>query len=284
MADDLNCRSLYRTDHVLKTGLLAQIRLRPETIHEDQGKNPLARFEKRKTNYLLIAVSAALAVLLFAGFVMAIRARDLAAVLIFLASLAVFAVLVLANIAANRRLASVNDANFINWDGETTELQRQNLDVEVRELAKLLKADDEQIADLFSAFIIAEDLALRQIQLEENLPLLRHVSIGRTPFDCIMIDRDMIVCIEVSFLVTPDLRQERIESMMKKISKAKKNLAEMKSRLQLRLMILLVTQLENEDEAKLHGMLASKRFADTPVDIDIRILDFEMLQRVYVSE
>ena len=99
-----------------------------------------------------------------------------------------------------------------------------------------------------------------------------------------MVDHDLITCIETAFLVVPDLRQEKIESMLKKITQAKKNLDEMKSRLRLRLMLVLVTQLENDEEARLHGMLASRRFTDTPVDIDIRMLDFETLQKLYVSE
>ena len=146
----------------------------------------------------------------------------------------------------------------------------------------LLKVQDEQLTDLLSAYIVAEDLALRQIQQEENLPLMRHVSIGKTPFDAILIDQDLITCIEVAFLVVPDVRQDKIESMLKKIAQAKKNLAEMKSRLRLRLMLVLVTQLTVDEEEQLRAILMTRRFSDTPVDIDIRLLDFEMLQKVYV--
>ena len=47
----------------------------------------------------------------------------------------------------------------------------------------------EQLGDLQSAYIVAEDLALRQIQQEENIPLMRHVSVGGVPFDAVMIKR-----------------------------------------------------------------------------------------------
>jgi hypothetical protein len=114
--------------------------------------------------------------------------------------------------------------------------------------------------------------------------MMRHVQIGRVPFDAILIDQDLITCVEVSFLVAPDVRQEKIESMLKKIAQAKKNLAEMKSRLRLRLMLVLVTQITPEEEEQLRGMLVTRRFTETPVDIDIRMLDFEMLQKVYVAE
>jgi hypothetical protein len=58
----------------------------------------------------------------------------------------------------------------------------------------------------------------------------------------------------------------------------------MKSRLRLRLMLVVVTQLSADEEDQLRAILTTRRFTDTPVDIDIRLLDFEMLQKVYVSD
>ena len=49
-------------------------------------------------------------------------------------------------------------------------------------------------------------------------------------------------------------------------------------------MLVLVTQLSEDEVEQLRGMLITRRFTDTPVDIDIRLLDFEMLQKGYVSE
>src|SRR5438128_1236541 len=150
---------------------------------DEDGTNPLARFEKQRPNYLLIAVSVLLVLVLVAGVVMAVKARDFSVALTFVAAIAVFAALIIAHIAANRRLAAVDDRKFIHWDAAFPELQRQNVNVEVRELARQLRVGEAQIPDLLSAYIVAEDLALRQIQQEENLPLMRHVSIGKTPFD-----------------------------------------------------------------------------------------------------
>lgn len=246
--------------------------------------NPLSRFERQKTNYPLIATAGLLIGLIVTGLVMAIRAEELVSAVVFVMAAAAFVILILVNFARGRRLAAIDDRKFIHWDAAMPELQRQNVNVEVRELARLLRVDDDQLGDLLSAYIVAEDLALRQIQQEENLPLMRHVSIGRTPFDGILTDQDLITCIEVSFLVTPDIRQEKIESMLKKVAQAKKNLAELKSRLRLRLMLVLVTQLTDDEEDQLRAMLVTRRFSDTPVDIDIRMLDFEMLQKVYLTE
>ncbi len=251
---------------------------------DKKSENPLARFDHRKFNYPLIIAVVVLFVVLIVGAIVSARLQDWTGTILFLVSVAVFVVVMLIDIANSRRLSAIDDRKFIRWDAAMPEIQRQNVNIEVRELAKLLNVGDDHLADLLSAYIVAEDLALRQIQQEENLPLMRHVSIGKTPFDGILVDHDLITCIEVSFLVVPDVRQEKIESMLKKITLAKKNLAEMKSRLRLRLMLVLVTQLTPDEEERLRGMLITRRFSDTPVDIDIRLLDFEILQKIYVSD
>lgn len=251
---------------------------------EKKSENSLRKFDRQRTNYPLIALTVVLFLVLIAGAVLAVRAENMVVAAVLVAATALFAILVLLDISNTRRIAAVDDRKFIRWDAAMPEIQRQNVNVEVRELARLLGVGNDSLGDLLSAYIVAEDLALRQIQQEENLPLMRHVSIGGTPFDAILVEHDLITCIEVSFLVVPDVRQEKIESMLKKITLAKKNLTDLKSRLRLRLMLVLVTQLTADEEEKLRGMLITRRFSDTPVDIDIRLLDFEMLQKVYVSE
>lgn len=253
---------------------------------DDGGKNPLTRLERQKIDYPLIIAAVALGIVLAAGLVRSVKAWDLTAALLFLSAAAVLLILILVYVAMNRRMAAVDDRKFIHWDAAMPEIQRQNINIEVREIARLLRVDKGQIPDLLSAYIVAEDLALRQIQQEENLPLMRHVSIGRTPFDGILVDQDLITCIEVAFLVVPDVRQERVESMVKKIAQAKRNLAQMKSRLRLRLMLVLVTQLAPEDEQKFDETRLKHRFnAQSEFDsVEIRLLDFEMLQKLYVSE
>lgn len=247
-------------------------------------ENPLARLERPKPNYLLIAAGILVFGVMLAGIAVSATEQNSLTLVLFVAATLLLGVAVLIDIARTRRLEAVDDRKFINWDAAMPEVQRQNVNVEVRELARLLGVGREGLTDLLSAYIVAEDLALRQIQQEENKPLMRHVSIGQMPFDGVLIDHDLITCIETAFLVVPDVRQEKIESMLRKISKAKKNLADMKSRLRLRLMLVLVTQLSPAEEEELRGMLVTRRFTDTPVDIDIRLLDFEMLQKVYVSE
>ena len=250
----------------------------------EKNANPLARLEQRKPSYPLIAAGVALFAVLIAGVVVSATNENTLIPILFVAAVLLFGVAVLINVARTRKIEALDDRKFINWDAAMPEVQRQNVNVEVRELARLLGVGGDSLTDLLSAYIVAEDLALRQIQQEENKPLMRHVSIGRMPFDGILVDQDMITCIETAFLVVPDVRQEKIEAVLKKITQAKKNLAEMKSRLRLKLMLVLVTQLSEDEVEQLRGMLITRRFTDTPVDIDIRLLDFEMLQKVYVSE
>jgi len=251
---------------------------------DQKPADQLSRLERRRTNYPLLAVRIVLGLLLIGGIVMAVKADDAIAALLFLGAIFLLIIAVLLDIAGRRKTEALDDRKFIKWDSSSPEIQRQNVNVEVRDLARVIGVGDEGLTDLLSAYIVAEDLALRQIQQEENHPLMRHVSVGRVPFDGILVDQDLITCIEVAFLVAPDIRQERIEAMLKKVAQAKKDLAEMKSRLRLRLMLVLVTQLSNEEEEQLRGILVSRRFTDAPVDIDIRLLDFERLQKVYVSE
>lgn len=251
---------------------------------EKKTDNPLARFERQRTNYPLILAVVGLFVVTIAGVVISARAQDWTSAALFVAATLIQTIVVLLYLATLRRIAATDDRKFISWDAAMPELQRQNVNIEVRELARLLGVGGDSLTDLLSAYIVAEDLALRQIQQEEDLPLMRHVSVGGSSFDGILVDQDLVTCIEVAFLVSPDVRQEKVESMIKKITTAKNNLAELKSRLRLRLMLVLVTQMTQDEEDHLRGMLITRRFTDTPVDIDIRLLDFEMLQRVYVSE
>lgn len=203
---------------------------------------------------------------------------------ILLVSLLVVAVFAIKNILQSRKLLAVSDQKRIDWETALPEIQRQNLNIEVFELSKILEVESGQISDLQSAYIVAEDLALRQIQQEENVPLMRHVTLGTAPFDAVLVKDDVISCIEVAFLVAPDMRQEKVEAIMLKIALVKKTFAEMGIRMKIRLMLVLVTQLTPEDEDQLRSVLSSKRFAETPVDIDIRLLDFESLQRIYVTD
>lgn len=165
------------------------------------------------------------------------------------------------------------------------DIQRQTLQVEVDELSKVLEIEAEHISDLQTAFIVAEDLALRQVQRDENVALMRHVTIGKSPFGAVMIKGETVVCIDVSFLVAPDVRSEKVDAILRKIEAAKKTFAESGITVKVQLMIVLVTQLTPEDDDRLRAEIKSKfKAAPVGVTIVISILDFESLQKIYVTE
>jgi hypothetical protein len=184
---------------------------------------------------------------------------------------------------SNRVHVAELDRPKVGWQSSMPEIQRQDLNIEVIQLSKVLDVSSDQIADLQSAYIVAEDLALRQIQQEEGSPLLRHVTIGNVPFTAVLVKDDYVACLELSFLVSPEVRQDRIEAILRKISAVKLAVQKQELKFDIRLMLVLITQLTSEDEAKLRSGI-KQRFADAPVTIDIRFLDFESLQRIYVTD
>lgn len=163
------------------------------------------------------------------------------------------------------------------------EAQRRKLNSEVRELASVIGIEGEQLGDLRAAYILAEDLALRQIEQEKKLPLKRHVQIGKADFDAIFISQDVSTLVDVTFVVTSDISQKKIDAVLSKVEAVRRNFARIKSKTKIRLLLVLVTQLAADDEMKLRSTLAAQ-FASTPVDIDIRLLDFEGLQRIFTED
>jgi len=163
------------------------------------------------------------------------------------------------------------------------ESQRQRLNAEVKELAAVMNISDEQLGDLRAAYILAEDLALRQIEQEKRLPLKRHIKVGDAEFDAVFISQDVLTFVEVTFLVSPHISQERIEGVFKKINAVKKNFQHIRKNSKFKLLLALVTQLDAAAEANLRLTLV-QRFAETPVDVDIRFFDFEQLQQTFTEE
>lgn len=250
-----------------------------------QLDNSFVRFSQHQHAAPLTGLSVLISLLLAVGVILSIATRAGAFIAIFAISLLGVIAFTFLGTRATRKLTAAQDESRIDWESALPEVQRESLNIEVVELSRILEVSTEQISDLQSAYIVAEDLALRQIQQEEQVPILRHVSIGDVPFDAVLVKQDLIICAEASFLVAPELRQERIDSMMKKMARVTRVVEEMKVSMNVRLMIILVTQLTPEDEERLQKSLnTGKRFPDSPVEIEIRFLDFEALQRIYVTD
>jgi hypothetical protein len=171
------------------------------------------------------------------------------------------------------------------WDTVRPDIQRQILNDEIEEIAKHLDVEHEQYNDLLLTYIVAQDLALRQIQQEQKASVMRQISIDRVSFDAVVPGANRLTCIEVSFLVKPELRQEKIDAMLRKIARVGKSFEVRKIGLEPHLLIVLVTQLGPDDESRLRASLARKRFAEMSVDcVEIRFLDFESLQKNFLGD
>ena len=247
-----------------------------------QIENSLDRFAPGQPSLTAPLIAAGVGVLLFAGLVVSLASGAYALTGIFALSLAGLAAFAFVSLRDQRRLLGTKAAGWIDWETVVPEVQRENLRIAVTELSRILKPDAD--SDLQTAFVVAEDLAFRQLQQDEAVPVLRHVTAAGVPFDAVLVKNDVLICCEVAFLVASELRQDRVVAMMKKIAAVKRSIDSMNIGMQVRLMPVLITQMQSAEVAKLRESLSTNRFSSTPADIDIRLFDFEELQRTYISE
>ena len=246
-----------------------------------QLENSLDRFAPRQASSVTPLLAAAIGVLLFAGMIVSLASGAYVFAAILVVSLIGFGGLAFFYLRDQKRLLGNRAAGWLDWETALPDLQRQNLNIAVNEIARAIKAESTE--DLRLPLIVAVDLALRQIQQDEGVPVLRHIGVGGVPFDAVFIKGDVLVCGEVSFLASPELPQERVVALMKKITAVKRNITAMNIGLNVRLMVAIVTQMPEEDVTKLRLSLNTSRFSATPSDIDIRLMDFEELQRIFIS-
>ncbi len=182
-----------------------------------------------------------------------------------------------------RTVAAAGLDGTIEWRTTAAEKQKRKLNAEVRELASNLGVDGGQLADLRAAYIVAEDLALRRVQNESGRPLTRKVSFGAADFDGVFTQGETVVCVSVQFLVRPAIPQEKINRLLREAAIAKEAVGEVRKGSRVSLLLLLVTQLDAADETKLRSTITDF-FKATPVNVDIRWMDFQKLQRLYSDE
>jgi hypothetical protein len=248
-----------------------------------QNERLLPEFGNPTPNYIVLGIGAFLLVCLVAGLIWAVAAGNSFPIFVFAATSVGLIALMRLNYSHWKKLSAGDRNRNIGWDIDLPESQRVKLNREVLELARILEIPKAQLSDLLSAYIVAEDLALRQIQQEARMPLMRHVIVGNTPFDGVIVKGDLITCVEVTFLVTPIVSQEKINIVLKKVVAPMRALKNLKIDARVRLLLVLVTQLDAAAEAQLRSSLV-KKFSSTPVDVDIRLLDFEALQKIYAME
>ncbi len=248
-----------------------------------QLERSAVNFSPSAPNYLLLGFAAVVIVCLLAGMTLAFTSRNLLLSAVFLFSALGIAVFSYLHLRESKKFAVGVDNRSLDWSVVSPESQQKKLRNEVGELSRVLDIEPEQMSDLLSAYIVAEDLALRQIQQEAKMPVVRHVSLAGEYFDAILVKKDLITCIELSFLVTPHLNQEKVNLVLHRADALKKTVDKMRPGSKIRLLLVLVTQLEPVAEAELRSSLKDK-FASTSVDVDIRLLDFAALQKTYAME
>lgn len=248
-----------------------------------QTEQALSQFDQSTPNVAFLAGAGVIAVFIVAALILAlVTSNFLIAAVLVLAAFGFGAFAWMTHGRLTRAPLGQGAARGL-WNIDVPDNQRQKLNQEVLALARILEIDKEQLPDLLSAYIVAEDLAIRQIQQEAKMPVLRHVQIGGLPFDGVLVKHDVVTCIEVTFLVTPNVSQEKINFIMNKMATTKGAFGQLKLGTKTRLLLVLVTQLDQSAEAQLRSSLV-KKFGQTQVDVDIRLLDFEKLQKDYAME
>lgn len=182
----------------------------------------------------------------------------------------------------SRKLAVSKRDGGIEWRIMSAQRQQQKLNREIHEIARLLQIPEADVNELRSAYLVAEDLALRHIEKESETPLMRHIALGETEFDAVLIDQEVIKCVEMTFLVTPDIPDQKISAILRKTETLKRILTQIRPNTKLVLLLALVTQLDRTGEARLRSVIGDK-FAETPVDVDVRLFDFEELQKIFTA-
>ncbi len=252
----------------------------------NQGKLPLLSFVNSSRNYLILIVSLFAFICFFVGITATGQTLETLQRWILIVFIILFATVGMSFsiwliLRQSRQNYVRKDNRESNWKASATENQRRKLNTDVREIAESLNVSE--LSSVFSAFIVAQDLALRQIQSEAKEIILRNQSIGSIDFDAVIFKQDIIVCVEIAFLVSADISQAKVNEVLKKISSAKKTVDRTGKDTKFRLLLVLITQLAKTDEAKLRSTLVQK-FPPTTVDVDIRLFDFESLQKIYAMD
>ena len=149
---------------------------------------------------------------------------------------------------------------------------------------KKITSDGMQRNEIRAAFIVAEDLALRQLELEYGDAFMRHAALEGVPFDGVWINTDKIAGIEVKFLDVPQLSQEAVDTLLDKAEYAAARLRRTRPDADFSFVLTLVTQLGAEEQTKLRMGLENK-FALTPVKkIELKVYDFDNLLNTFTAD
>lgn len=182
-----------------------------------------------------------------------------------------------------RRIAVGKQDGGMPWKVSSPEIQQRKLNSEIHDIARILSIEEEQFNDLRSAYIVAEDLALRHIEQQENLWLKRHISLEDITFDAVLLNNDTIKFVEVTFAVSPKVSQELLNNIFLKAASIKKLLNTLRPNSNIILELTVVTQLDSKDKEELKKSLYKELSKNSPVSVEIDFLDFEELQSTFAA-
>lgn len=169
------------------------------------------------------------------------------------------------------------------WQLMSFEEQKRKFVTKIEKLSANSDLRKEEISKLKSDYLLAENLALRQIERERKTPVTRNICVAETNFDAGFVSRNGFTFAEIVFLTTPNFSPQDADSLLNKMQATKKRFARLNLNSKIRLLLVFVTRLDETAEARLRHLL-SESFNSTPVDVDVRLLDFETLLRDFTEQ
>ena len=136
--------------------------------------------------------------------------------------------------------------------------------------------------DARAVYIVAEDLVLRQIELDRGPNFMRHVTLEGVPFDGVIVKDDRITGVEVKFMTSAHVRQSLTGALLDSAEYAATRLKRTRPNASFTFLLAVVTQMPEAEQTKLKSNLVNK-FGVTPVNIDIEFFDFGNLQNEFAN-
>lgn len=175
------------------------------------------------------------------------------------------------------------DAAF-SWSIVAPEQQKQQLNAAVSAILTALNLPETEREQARLAYVVAADLALRQIEIEYNLPFFRQRMIEGVPFDAVALRDKKVLCAEILFLPAPEIPAERLEIIFKKADYVNQRIGSLRAGSSARLLLVIVTQSWRDETVKFNQTLRKLLHSHAPVETDARFFDFDNLQRNFLSE
>jgi hypothetical protein len=138
-------------------------------------------------------------------------------------------------------------------------------------------------SDSRSLYLVAEDLVLRQIELDRGPNFMRHVTLEGVPFDGVIVREDKVIAVEVKYLTSSHVKQSMTGALLDNAEYAATRLKRTRPNASFTFLLAVVTQMSDEEQTRLKANLVNK-FGVTPVDIDIEFFDLKHLENAFASQ